>query len=196
MDETGLPEAGNTSDAAKTFQESRKYGCEQGDALVPGLFCVTLGPALLEIQSRLAPGRCARSAVEWNSGSWSRRTSAPASRRPRSPCASFANLGQAPPPAPMLPMRQHWWARRQHQAGHAASQPGDRPARLKEMSADVIQALRPMGVDPGPHEPGDQGYRVHTKRFFSLCPASTGLTLPPGVGWGACNAQGSLPCGA
>ena len=43
-------------DAGSTHVVSSAEGGEQGDALMPGLFCVALGPALLEIQSRLAPG--------------------------------------------------------------------------------------------------------------------------------------------
>ena len=35
---------------------SSTEGGEQGDALMPGMFCVALGPALVEIQNRLTPG--------------------------------------------------------------------------------------------------------------------------------------------
>ena len=43
-------------DAGSTHVASSAEGGEQGDALMPGLFCIALAPALEEIQNRLAPG--------------------------------------------------------------------------------------------------------------------------------------------
>ena len=45
-----------TDDLGSSHSVYSAEGGEQGDALMPGFFCVTLGPALAEIQERLPPG--------------------------------------------------------------------------------------------------------------------------------------------
>ena len=46
--------------------------------------------------------------------------------------------------------------------GYAAPQLEDRPRRLQNLTAEILEALRPLSADPGPHERASQGYRVHT----------------------------------
>ena len=56
-------EAAWADNAGATHVVSSAEDGEQGDALMPGLFCITLAPALEQIQNRLAPGDPVRSGL-------------------------------------------------------------------------------------------------------------------------------------
>ena len=45
-----------TDDSGQQHDVTQGEGGEQGDALMPALFCLAMRPALEEIQQRLAPG--------------------------------------------------------------------------------------------------------------------------------------------
>ena len=46
--------------------------------------------------------------------------------------------------------------------GYAVPQPAEQPPELRGLTAEIVEALRPLSADPGPHQRADQGYRVHT----------------------------------
>ena len=60
--------------------------------------------------------------------------------------------------APEIPKCKHC----KSGTGYKAPQPHEQPRQLRNLSEEIVEALRPLNADPGPHERADQGYRVHT----------------------------------
>ena len=47
-------------------------------------------------------------------------------------------------------------------SGYKAPQPNDIPDPLRDLSAEIVEALKPLHADPGPYQRADHGYRIHT----------------------------------
>ena len=47
--------------------------------------------------------------------------------------------------------------------GYPAPRPEDQPAALRNLTEEIVEALRPLAADPGPLERADQGYRLHAE---------------------------------